>query len=120
MGRRVPDAAWISRARLQDVPPRRQRAILPTAPEFVVEIRFETDDLGELMDKMRDWVSDGVLLGLLLNPLTHSARAFAAGHAEPELISDVFTGQKVLPGFSLDLQALWAAYDELFMEQPAE
>ena len=45
VGRRVPDAAWISRARLQAVPPRQRRTILPVAPEFVVEVRSETDDL---------------------------------------------------------------------------
>ena len=120
VGRRVPYAAWISRLRLQDVPPRQRRAILPVAPEFVVEIRSETDDLGDLMDKMRDWPSDGVLVGLLLDPRMHTAYAFTAGRAEPEVISDVFSVQTVLPGFSLDLRALWATYDELFVEDPPE
>lgn len=120
VGRRVPDAAWISRARLQDVPPRQRRAVLPVAPEFVVEVRSETDDLGELMDKMRDWVSDGVLLGLLLDPQSHRAYVFAAGGAEPEVISEAFTDQTVLPGFSLDLQVLWTTYDELFVEGTSE
>jgi Uma2 family endonuclease len=112
----VPDAAWISRGRLHDVPPRRRRAILPIAPEFVVEIRSETDDLGELMEKMSDWLSDGVLLGLLIDPQTHTAYVFAVDRAEPEVISDVFTDQAVLPGFRLDLTALWAAFDDLFVE----
>jgi Uma2 family endonuclease len=120
VGRRVPDAAWISRVRLQDVPPRQRRAILPIAPEFVVEVRSETDDLGELMDKMRDWVTDGVLLGLLLDPRAHTAYVFGAGHAEPQMISDVFTDQSVLPGFTLDLRALWATYDQLFIEHLPE
>jgi Uma2 family endonuclease len=120
VGRRVPDAAWISRARLREVPPRQRRAILPIAPEFVVEIRSETDDLEELMDKMRDWVRDGVLLGLLLDPRAHTAYTFAAGRAEPELVVlDVFSDQTVLPGFSLDLRSLWATYDDLFVESPS-
>jgi Uma2 family endonuclease len=116
VGRRVPNAAWISRSRLTQIPPRERRAILPIAPEFVVEIRSETDDLGELMDKMRDWVSDGVLLALLLDPRTHSAYVFAVNSAEPNLISDRFSDEQVLPGFSLDLRALWATYDELFVD----
>jgi Uma2 family endonuclease len=118
VGRRVPDAAWISRARLQAVPPRQRRTILPVAPEFVVEVRSETDDLDDLMDKMRDWVSDGVLLGLLLDPQTHTGYVFVPGGAEPEVIADVFAEQPILPGFTLDLRTLWAAYDDLFAEQP--
>lgn len=120
VGRRVPDAAWISRARLQVVPPLQRRAILPMAPEFVVEVRSETDDLAELMDKMRDWISDGVVLALLVDPRTHTAYVFASGPAEPEVVSDVFSNQMVLPGFSLDLRALWATYDELFIENLPE
>lgn len=116
VGRRVPDAAWISRGRLHDVPPRQRRAILPVAPEFVVEVRSETDDLVELMEKMKDWLSDGVLLGLLIDPQAHTAYVFAVDRAEPETISDVFIDRIVLPGFSLDLKALWAAYDDLFVE----
>jgi Uma2 family endonuclease len=116
VGRRVPDAAWISRGRLSDVPPRQRRAILPIAPEFVVEVRSETDDLGELMGKMRDWLSDGVRLGLLIDPRAHTAYVFAVDRAAPEVIADVFTDQTILPGFRLDLKALWAAYDDLFVE----
>ncbi len=117
VGRRVPDAAWISRDRLQTVRPRRRRMILPVAPEFVVEVRSETDELDDLMDKMRDWVSDGVLLGLLLDPQTHTGYVFVPGRTEPEVISEVFADQPVLPGFVLDLRTLWAAYDSLFAEQ---
>src|SRR5919201_228087 len=73
VGRRVPDAAWISRTRLQRVPPRRRLTILPVPPEFVVEIRSQTDALDDLMGKMRQWLSDGVVLGLLLEPQTHTA-----------------------------------------------
>jgi Uma2 family endonuclease len=116
VGRRVPEAAWISRGRLHDVSPPQRRTILPIAPEFVVEVRSETDDLDDLMDKMSDWLSDGVLLGLLIDPRTHTAYVYAVDRAEPEVISDVFIDQTVLPGFSLDLKALWAAYDDLFVE----
>lgn len=116
VGRRVPDAAWISRARLQTVPSRRCRTILPVAPEFVVEVRSETEKLNELVNKMRDWVSDGVLLGLLLNPQGHTAYIFVPGRNEPAIVTDVFDDQPVLPGFVLDLRALWAVYDGLFAE----
>jgi len=116
VGRRVPDAAWISRGRLQSVLPRRRRTILPVAPEFVVEVRSETDELDDLMDKMRDWVSDGVLLGLLLDPQTHTAYVFAPGRTQPEVISDALADQPILPGFVLDLRILWKGYDNLFAE----
>ena len=86
----------------------------------MVEVRSETDDLGELMEKMRDSISDGVALALLIDPRTHTAHVFASGRAEPEVVSDVFSDQTVLPQFSLDLTALWATYDGLFVENLAE
>ncbi len=51
-----------------------------------------------------------------IDPQAHTAYVFAVDRAEPETISDVFIDRIVLPGFSLDLKALWAAYDDLFVE----
>ena len=117
VGRRVPDAAWISGERLREVPPQQRRTILPIAPEFVIEIRSETDDLKDVMDKMQEWVGDGVLLGLLLDPRMHRAYRFDADRPEPEVVSsDIFSDQRTLPGFTLDLRSVWSAYDDLFAE----
>lgn len=118
VGRRVPDAAWISRARLQAVPPHQRRAILPVAPEFVVEVRSPTDALDKLKQKMREWLSDGVLLGLLLDPQEHTGYVFTADRPQPDIVVDVFADQRLLPDFALDLRALWEAYDELFHDSP--
>jgi len=112
IGRRVPDAAWISRDRLKAVP--NHRGILRAAPEFVVEIRSETDRLAPLEDKLRLWISDGVLLGLLLEPAGQRASIFRAD--EPNRITharDEFNGDPILPGFRLDLRELWDLYADI-------
>lgn len=116
LGRRVPDAAWISQARLRAVPPQQRTGPLAVAPEFVIEVRSPTDRLDALQQKMQEWVRAGVLLGLLLDPLERAAYVFRPGQTAPELPTRRFSGEPVLPGFSLDLEALWAAYDEALGE----
>jgi Uma2 family endonuclease len=112
MGRRVPDAAWISRQRLQSVPPELRRGILTVAPEFVVEIRSPLDQLARLQDNMQLWISDGVMLGLLLDPANKRADVYSANR--PVFYArDMFQGDLVLIGFELDLVALWKLYDEI-------
>src|SRR6266542_790851 len=91
VGRRVPDAAWISRALLQRIPPRARLSILPVAPEFIVEIRSPTDKLDALMQKMREWISDGVLLGLLLDPQNHIGYVYRSNQSDATRVVGVFS-----------------------------
>lgn len=112
IGRKAPDAAWISRDRVRAAPTR--SGILRAAPEFVMEIRSETDDLAPLEDKMRLWISDGVLLGLLLEPKSQRASIYRAD--EPDHVTyerEEFRGDPLLPGFRLDLRYIWDLYSEI-------
>src|SRR5436305_14074926 len=62
-----PDAAWISRTKLEAFSPKEREQFLPVAPEFVIELVSPTDRISLLTRKMNDWISNGVELGWLID-----------------------------------------------------
>jgi Uma2 family endonuclease len=55
--RRGPDAAWVSRERIRNLPPEKQKGLLPLAPEFVIELRSSTDSLKKLQRKLEEYLA---------------------------------------------------------------
>ena len=48
---RSPDAAWIKRDRWEAIPEELRKKFAPICPEFVIELRSESDNLRILQDK---------------------------------------------------------------------
>jgi Uma2 family endonuclease len=73
--KRSPDAAWIELSRWQALdaqdrvkfPPITKGASVAIAPDFVLELRSATDDLGELQAKMLKYMDNRMRLGLLID-----------------------------------------------------
>jgi Uma2 family endonuclease len=101
-----PDAAWIQRERFQTLAPRARQEFPPICPDFVIELRSNTDRLGTLREKMDRWLKYGAKLGWLIDPMTK--RVYRAA-AQVEIIDDAtsISADPVLPGFSLDLTQIW-------------
>jgi Uma2 family endonuclease len=105
---RSPDASWISKDRLEALDPDPAK-FLPLAPDFVVELRSESDTLKPLQTKMQEYIENGVRLGWLIDPKNQRVEIYRPGQAVEILESPVsLSGEEVLPGFSLDLIPLWA------------
>ena len=108
---RAPDAAWTA---LENVRVRQpgEPGGRPYCPDFVVEIRSTSQSrpsgLTELLDKMREYMDNGVRLGWLIDPMERTARIYRAGAPEPELLQDPETldGEDVLPGFTFAVRQL--------------
>ncbi len=105
---RSPDAAWVSRGRWEALSEKERRQFPPLCPDFVIELRSETDSLKSLKGKMKEWVSNGCRLGWLIDPKERKAYVY---HPEREVETIAFQesvlwGEDVLPGFELDLQPL--------------
>jgi Uma2 family endonuclease len=64
---RSPDAAWILSDRWNALTPAQQASFAPIAPDFVVELRSSSDTLVSLKEKMEEYISNGVRLGLLID-----------------------------------------------------
>jgi len=105
---RSPDAAWMSQARWDALARREQQRFGHVSPEFVVEIRSESDGLAELQDKMKMWIANGVELAWLIDPKRRVVEVYRAGE-EPEVHEDPTSvqGDGPVRGFELVMGRVW-------------
>ena len=105
---RSPDAAWVQRVRLAALTAEQKEKFLPLCPDFVIELRSPSDDLGSGQEKMRECLDNGMRLGWLIDPSTRQVYVYrpsvAVEHVEdPSRMS----GEPELPGFVLELTPIW-------------
>jgi Uma2 family endonuclease len=105
---RCPDAAWVKLSRWSALTPEQRKKFVPLAPDFVIELRSETDRLSKLQSKMEEYRAQGVRLGWLLDPQKRRVEIYRSGQ-DVEILEDPKTlgGEDVLPGFVLDLRSIW-------------
>ncbi|NES97462.1 MAG: Uma2 family endonuclease [Desertifilum sp. SIO1I2] len=106
--KRSPDASWVTLERWQALSAEARRKFPPLCPDFVVELRSETDSLSQLQAKMQAYLANGIRLGWLIDPLTPLVEIYRPQQPvetlnfateQPPLLS----GEEVLPGFLLDV-----------------
>ncbi len=102
------DACWILRERWDALPQDEKRRFSHISPDFVVELRSESDPLRHLLEKMEEYIENGVRLGWLIDPSQRRVYIYRPGKAV-EVLEDPATvsGGPVLPGFTLDLREIW-------------
>ena len=107
---RSPDAAWVARARLERLPAEDKQGFLPLCPDFVIELLSPSDSRAVVRRKMEEYRDNGARLGWLIDPGRRQAAIYRAeGVEEPRSGAGVLTGDPVLPGFTLDVAAIWKA-----------
>ena len=101
-----PDAAWITQERFDALPQRERDTIIEGGPDFVVEIRSQSDNLRPLQNKMAEWMAGGVRLGWLIDAHNRQVYIYRIGQPEPQLLDNPETldGEDVLPGFSFPVR----------------
>jgi len=105
---RSPDAAWISQDRWQALTPQQQKGIVPLCPDFVVELRSESDSLSKLQAKMQEYIDNGARLGWLIDPKNRRVEIYCPGREIAVLENpDTLSGEAILPGFILHLKRVW-------------
>jgi len=105
---RSPDAAWISAERWLNLTAEQQRKHPPLAPDFVIELMSDTDDLRDARRKMEEYIENGVQLAWLINRAQQQVFVFRAnGTIEKiETFDQKLNGETVLDGFEFDLNLL--------------
>jgi Uma2 family endonuclease len=104
-GDRSPDAAWISLERWESLTPEQRKKFPPLCPDFVIELRSESDRLGPLQAKMQEYLESGLRLGWLINPQDGTAEIYRADQAVEILpLPASLAGEAVLPGFVLEVR----------------
>ncbi|MDB9307787.1 Uma2 family endonuclease [Aphanizomenon sp. CS-733/32] len=105
---RSPDAAWINRTKWQAIPAEQRKKFAPICPEFIIELRSETDNLKILQEKMQEYIDNGTQLGWLIDRKQRKVFIYRPGQAVEELDNpQTLTGEDLLPGFVLDLSQIW-------------
>ena len=107
---RSPDASWVRKSALAALTDEEKKEFLPVVPEVIFELRSSSDRLKTLQNKMAEWASVGVLLGVLLDPDEQQVTLYRPS-AEPMVLQNPTTVDcsPELPGFVLDIQALFDA-----------
>ncbi|MEH2291877.1 Uma2 family endonuclease [Nostoc sp.] len=105
---RSPDAAWIKRTSWEAIPAELRKKFAPICPDFVIELRSESDKLQVLQDKMQEYIDNGTQLGSLIDRKQRRVFIYRPNIAI-EVLNNPKTlyGEPLLPGFVLDLSQVW-------------
>lgn len=106
---RSPDVSWISKENWEKLSEDQHRSFAPICPEFVVELKSESDLIQQLQDKMEHvWLKNGTLLGLLIDPDLEQLHIYRKD-STVEVVQGFehkVSCDPVLTGFELDLSLL--------------
>ncbi len=104
---RSPDAAWISKTRWEQVDLELRKRFAPICPDFLIELRSETDNLQVLQEKMTEYIENGAKLGWLIDPQQQKVYIYRPNSPVEELVKPSrLSGENVLSGFVLELKDL--------------
>ncbi len=103
---RSPDVTWIQKSKLEGISS--DIAFPEVVPDFVVELRSKTDSLKTLREKMAEYRSNGVRLGLLINPKNKQVEIYRPGQ-EPEILESPteIDCSEIMPEFILSMSKIW-------------
>jgi Uma2 family endonuclease len=101
---RGPDVSFVSKERLDRIPPEGYAAL---APELVVEVLSPGDRSGEVLAKVSEFLAAGTLLVWVVDPKRREARVFRADGSVAVIDENgKLAGEDVLPGFACSLSTV--------------
>src|ERR1700674_4945814 len=101
-----PDAAWVSREKIDRLTKEERRKFLRLVPDFVAEVMSPSDRLPATQAKMEEWIANGVLLGWLIDGDAQTVYVYRIGQAMGKLTGTTsLQGDGPIAGFALDLTA---------------
>jgi Uma2 family endonuclease len=105
---RSPDACWIKLERWDALTDEEKQKFPPICPDFVIELLSPSDSLKTTQEKMREYIDNGVGLGILINRKSRQVEIYRPGKEVEVLDSPVtVSGEDVLKGFVLNLGMIW-------------
>lgn len=103
-----PDASWVSTENWRNVPIGQRNKFAELCPDFVIEVRSKSDSIEELKNKMERWISNGVKLGWLIDPIKTNAYVFSPNHPPKTIkgFDSPLVAVEPVAGFKLNLTDL--------------
>lgn len=106
--KRSPDLSWMTLEKWNAIPAAKRKKFAPVCPDFVVELRSETDSLRKLKNKMQEYIENGASLGWLIDSTTRKVYVYRANTAVVTLTNpNEISGEPLLQGFILNLKEIW-------------
>lgn len=104
---RRPDASYIARSRLEELP----EGYLRVAPDLVVKVVSPNDLYYEVERKVDEYLEAGVRMVWVINPELRTVRVFRKSESGPvdRHAGDELSGEDVLPGFTCRVADLFPA-----------
>jgi Uma2 family endonuclease len=105
---RSPDASWIKLERWNALTDKEKQKFPPICPDFVIELLSPSDSLKTTQEKMKEYIDNGVRLGILINRKSRQVEIYRPGK-EVEVLDSPATvsGGDILKGFVLNLRMIW-------------
>jgi Uma2 family endonuclease len=105
---RAADAAWVSWQPLNSVSGAERKGYALICPEFVIEVRSESDRLPPLQAKMSEWIDNGAEVAWLIDPIEKAVTIYRPGD-QPEHLAHPTSVQATGPiaGFELVMARIW-------------
>ncbi|MEH2381406.1 MAG: Uma2 family endonuclease [Nostoc sp.] len=101
---RVPDASFVLAERLRRSP----KSFAQLAPDLTVEVKSPSDNLEDLRAKIKEFLSLGTKVGILLNPDERIVEVYNFGQEAIILRDgDILTVPELLPGWEVPIADLW-------------
>jgi Uma2 family endonuclease len=106
--RRSPDASWTLKSRVDALGTAKRKSFWHLCPDFVIEVKSESDRLKPLRAKMREYLEQGAQLGWLIDPDTRTVEIYrASGEVIIQSGIDRVEAEGPAAGFVLDLKYVW-------------
>jgi Uma2 family endonuclease len=109
-GSRTPDVMFVKAERLAEYQTREPDFAdkpLVIVPDLVVEVISTNDNYTDVDAKVERYLDDGVQVVWVVDPRRKTIKAQRQGTYRTLHIGDVLTGDEVIPGFELALQAVF-------------
>ena len=100
----APDAAFVLKERWDALTHNQREKFPPLCPDFVIELKSESDSIDRLKNKMLEYIENGCRLGFLIIPEEKKVYVYKPDRDVIEKsTNEKISGEDVMPGFELDL-----------------
>ena len=105
---RSPDAAWVEATRWDTMSDEDKDRFSPLCPDFIIELRSQSDSLPALEAKMMQWIANGAQVAWLIDPERQAVVIYRPGqppevHHHPTSVQ----GDGIVAGFELVMARIW-------------
>jgi Uma2 family endonuclease len=104
---RAPDCSFIRADRLRHT----TQEFAQLVPDFAFEVVSKSDSLEKQRDKVRNYLSLGMVVGIVVDPRTHSLEVYRPGATQAVEVlrdGDRLTVPELLPGWEMEVASIWA------------